>query len=65
MLEWLVAWSMALVQFTDNFVFSVPLTFVPQQLETLDYSSSDIAVMVGSFAWANQISFFVRPSSTS
>jgi len=59
MLEWLVAWSMALVQFTDNFVFSVPLTFVPQQLETLDYSSSDIAVMVGSFAWANQISFFV------
>ena len=43
---WAVAGAMALCQFTDNFVFSFPLTFVPQQLEILDYSSADISVLV-------------------
>lgn len=58
-LSWAVCLAMALSQFTDNFVFSFPLTFIPQQLEILDYSSSDISVMVGAFAWTNQISFGV------
>jgi predicted MFS family arabinose efflux permease len=56
---WAVAGAMALCQFTDNFVFSFPLTFVPQQLEILDYSSADISVLVGAFAWANQLSFLL------
>lgn len=51
--------AMALCQFTDDFVFSFPLTFVPQQLEILDYSSAHISAMVGAFAWANQASFLV------
>jgi len=58
-LGWGVCAAITLCQFTDSWVFSFPLTFVPQQLEILDYSSSDIAVLVGAFAWANQLSFIV------
>lgn len=55
--ECLVCAAMAMCQFTDNFVFSLPLAFVPQQLEALDYNGMDIAILVGAFAWANQLSF--------
>jgi len=57
--HWPVVLVLALTSFTDDLVFSLPLTFLPQQLEILDYSAFDISCVVGAFAWANQISFIL------
>ncbi|CEM09980.1 unnamed protein product [Vitrella brassicaformis CCMP3155] len=57
--QWVVCLVLSLCLFTDDFVYSFPLTFLPQQLEILNYSSTEIAIVVGAFAWANQIAFIM------